>query len=770
MYLKELTIQGFKSFAKKSDLLFQTSVTGIVGPNGSGKSNVSEAFRFVLGEQSPARMRSKKGEDLIFNGSQKAARQNRASVRVVFDNTARAFPVDFDEVIVERVVHRDGTNEYSIGGARVRLKDVQELFAAAHIGSTGHHIISQGEADRILSASPKFRREMIEDALGLKLYQIKKTESERKLEKTRENIERVESLRRETKPHLQFLERQVKKYERANTLRESIAAQYAEYLAREKAYITYTDGKLSQALDIHKKRRDELSKELSILEKALTQNNSNEESPELVTKERELKDILAEYNNTLREHGSVDGQLGFIERRIVYMRDEYAKKIAKGNKVDAPIPYNDFAEVHTSLTTIIKHALTVHDVTVLHRALRDVVVILDKLVRNRATDIQAPALDLTREERERDELIEKKRTVDEKLRVLSERKQVVEHSISLIRKSILDEREKKTDAMLRVDRVRSHIQEEERAIQGVHDKRLVLQGDTEEFEREVREAVALVRSRALQYLKHPIIEGDRTLSEEEVATEDRSLQRQRRRSLEREKIRFEEIGGINDAVVKEYETAKARDDFLAGELSDLAASEEKLRAIITELTAELHTRFIDGIEKISTEFNQFFTAMFRGGSAKLVRIQQKSQSKNVDTSQGEDVLPVSVESEFEEESTDMVGVDIDVALPNKRLRGLEMLSGGERALTSIALIFAMSQINPPPFIILDETDAALDEANSRRYGDMLEILAKKSQLILITHNRETMSRAGLLYGVTMGQDGVSRLLSIQLEDALVNAK
>jgi chromosome segregation protein len=116
------------------------------------------------------------------------------------------------------------------------------------------------------------------------------------------------------------------------------------------------------------------------------------------------------------------------------------------------------------------------------------------------------------------------------------------------------------------------------------------------------------------------------------------------------------------------------------------------------------------------------------------------------------------------------GIEISVNLPKKRVQALMQLSGGERALTSIALIFAMSQVNPPPFLILDETDAALDEANSRRYGDMIENLAKKSQLIVITHNRETMSRAGILYGVTMGGDGISKLLSVKFEEAAAVAK
>ena len=115
-------------------------------------------------------------------------------------------------------------------------------------------------------------------------------------------------------------------------------------------------------------------------------------------------------------------------------------------------------------------------------------------------------------------------------------------------------------------------------------------------------------------------------------------------------------------------------------------------------------------------------------------------------------------------------MEVSVNLPRKRIKGLEMLSGGERALTSIALLFAMSQVNPPPFLILDETDAALDEANSRRYGEMVETLAQHSQLILVTHNRETMSHAGVIYGVTIGDDGISRLLSIKLDQAVEYAK
>lgn len=157
--------------------------------------------------------------------------------------------------------------------------------------------------------------------------------------------------------------------------------------------------------------------------------------------------------------------------------------------------------------------------------------------------------------------------------------------------------------------------------------------------------------------------------------------------------------------------------------------------------------------------------MFGGGNAFLrVMVEHKGvrDSEEIDMS-GDDTAE-------EQELLFERGIEINVALPHKKVKDLHMLSGGERSLTSIALLFAMSQVNPPPFLVLDETDAALDEANSRKYGDMIESLAKYSQLIVVTHNRETMSRAKILYGVTIGSDGGSKLLSIRFDEAVQIAK
>ncbi|MDZ4205855.1 MAG: hypothetical protein U1C12_01425, partial [Patescibacteria group bacterium] len=277
--------------------------------------------------------------------------------------------------------------------------------------------------------------------------------------------------------------------------------------------------------------------------------------------------------------------------------------------------------------------------------------------------------------------------------------------------------------------------------------------DEEEFKRELNEVGHLVRPTALKY-EHGGNASVPVSREEQEAT---------KRIIEKFKIRLEDssISGMEE-IRKEYKDTFERDEFLARELLDLEKSVKTLSELIKELETRLAVEFSYGLESINKEFNKLFIAMFGGGEVNLVLVKQvgkKSDLGNLERSDLEET-----EEEIEE------GLDIKVSLPKKKIRGLVMLSGGERALTSIALIFAISQVNPPPFIILDETDAALDESNSKKYGDLVGILSKHSQLILITHNRETMSRAGVIYGVTMGSNGLSKLLSISFDQAVEVAK
>src|SRR3989344_4488596 len=304
--LKSIELSGFKSFGKKTELTFGTPIVAVVGPNGSGKSNVAEGFRFVLGEQSMKSMRSKKGEDLIWGGSPAMPRQNRASVKVVFDNSKRLLDLDFKEVVVERVVHRDGVNEYVLNGTQVRLKDVIRLLAGANIGGSGYQIISQGEADRILNASPHERREMVEDALGLKLYQHKKAESERKLEETGVNIDKTKSLRRELAPHITFLRQQVEKIEKAREMKEALAEKLSDYLAREHAWISQEDARLREDERTHETELKQLMQRV-----AETRGKKGSSSDNALTELRsKLFDREAKLAEARRESERLASELG----------------------------------------------------------------------------------------------------------------------------------------------------------------------------------------------------------------------------------------------------------------------------------------------------------------------------------------------------------------------------------------------------------------------------------------------------------------------------
>lgn len=761
MHLKELTIHGFKSFARKGELEFTTPITAIVGPNGSGKSNVAEAFRFVLGEQSIKSMRGKKGEDLIFNGSESVSRANRAAVAITLlnplKNGTRVFPLDFDEITIERAVNRDGTNEYSINNTKTRLKDVQELLASANIGPTGHHIISQGEADRILSASAKERREMIEDALGLKVYQFKKAESERKLKKTQENIAQVESLRREVAPHLKFLEKQIKKIERSIALQEELKGVYAEYLKREDTYLAFHQDRLMLERAAPAARREKLVQELAHAQERMQEGEKDDRADALVALEKRVSEARAARQEVARAIGSLEGQLSLLERQVADRERRAAQE------AETPIPRAEFRMVFEQAERDLAEALAGQDFKALARAVQDTVHAFKKLLTHAFSGGEDDAMRAL--EHERHTLQKDREHKEREANDIRAREEEIAGEYAEMKRAIESQGAESREAERAVFALMNESRELEKTLDSIDRELAAIERDRQDFKTELQEAVSLIGRGAGAYFEYIVRDADgQEIAKETLVNEDRTIQRTRKHELERMKIRLEELGtGNNEDVLKEYKEVKERDEFLVREIADLTESVGKLESLIAELTEELNAQFTNGIEKIGAEFARFFTLMFGGGSAELLlvkpKVRAKSEDDEVEASEPED------DSALLEE-----GIDIDVKLPNKRVRGLDMLSGGERALTSIALIFAMSQVNPPLFVILDETDAALDEANSRRYGDMISALAEKSQLILITHNRETMGRAGVLYGVTMAGDGVSKLLSVKFDEAVAVAK
>jgi chromosome segregation protein len=771
MYLKSIELSGFKSFAKKSELLFSSSISAIVGPNGSGKSNIAEAFRFVLGEQSIKSLRGKKGEDLIWNGAGDLPRANRASVKIIFDNRDKFLPIDFEDVVVERVVHRDSVNEYLINGSQVRLKDVVELLAAAHIGASGHHIISQGEADRILGASIKERKEMIEDALGLKMYQYKKQESQRKLEKTSENIAQTESLRREILPHIKFLKKQVEKAEKTLQMREELQTRALEYLKREDEYIKHKTAEIAEKKSPLEKTEAKLKNELAeakqILENAKYRDGA---SDRLISLESELRTARQKKDELLRESGRLDGEIISLSRMIkkqeeiassylhktvtlvsvealyqnINQKIASAKNLPKGNsfgKECAEILIEKIEEIDRLILEFIDSNKDKVDTTLLGEAQKELTVLGDD-----------------------------KKMVAEQMQKVSEMEGRLSAEYAGLQEKINKEKDSGRDAEKTVFRIMAEEQEVHSELRALAVEEESLKLVCEDFKRELTELSMMLGTAVLHFQSQEDAISATDDSDSATSASGRTAQEDRRRAIEKIKIRLEDSGGTGGAdVLKEYTEVSERDAFLEKELADLKNSAESLSELIADLENRLSTEFKTGVEKINTQFREYFALMFGGGEARLSVINAPKRKKR----ESDDLLSTTDEEisvEMEEATETEEGIDIEVNLPKKKIKGLVMLSGGERALTSIALLFAISQVNPPPFIILDETDAALDEANSKKYADMIENLSKFSQLIVITHNRETMSRAGILYGVTMGLGGGSKLLSVAFDEAVAVAK
>ncbi len=754
--LKTLEIHGFKSFGKKTALHFDSPVTAVVGPNGSGKSNIVESIRFVLGEQSMKSLRGKQGTDLIYKGSKMLSSPSRASVAITFDNRKKVFSfssgspinIDYDEITISREVYADGANRYLINGSEVRLKDVIELLSSVHIGASGHHIISQGEADRILSSSSKDRRAMIEDALGLKVYQYKIRESERKLDKTAQNMKEVTSLRREIAPHITFLKKQVEKVQMAGAMREELKGLYVEYFGKEAGYIR------AHAQNL-KKHRDELEAQLEQCNDAIETYKKHSSAPKEKEGERELRelgntmaDIRRNRDDLARKLGRLEGMLEALE-----IKNEMPKPTTVGS---VTINRIELESLISEFDNSINEAMDSGDVSVisalLHKIKNELYAFRDRLFQNKKEEIaEVKEEELSELRATHAELLNEIKNSEHQERELSARMSELRAKMSAEDLKIREQERqyyelsaKKTEVVNSISMLT--LQEEQIG---------KVAGD---FEIELKEARVLVGV-------------DATIFIETDGIEDRSEQESLRKKIERLKIKLEDAGGGGGAdVLQEYKDVTERDQFLSRELEDLSKSIDSLRSLIRELKETLDKEFKVGIEKINKAFQEFFALMFGGGTAFLtVVVEHKKIKKGKEEEEMEEDEDETEVKEGEELGFER-GIEINVSLPQKKVKDLHMLSGGERSLTSIALLFAMSQVNPPPFLVLDETDAALDEANSKKYGNMLENLSKYSQLIVVTHNRETMSRAQVLYGITMGVEGASKLLSIRFDEAVQIAK
>lgn len=759
MYLERLEIHGFKSFAHKTTLHFETrahtrpGITAIVGPNGSGKSNVADALRWVLGEQSMKMLRGKKTEDIIFSGSNKKARLGLAEVSLSLNNEDKRAPIDYTQLTITRRLYRDGESVYLLNNNKVRLQDIQLLLAKTNIGQRTYSVIGQGMVEEILLVSPRERKEFFDEAAGVKQYIIKKDQAVQKLALTQENVRQAETLMQEIEPRLRSLTRQVKRLERREAVEKELHELQQKYYGGLLHHLETDRGSRIADRDSIAEQRKKKEEELHTIQQEIKKLEQEEtQSEAFLTLQRQYEELNVK-RNTLRDEE--------FELKTDLIKVEGTAK----TKITIPLPEITvfLQRFQTEQNSLIDELLAANTVTSIEQLkpkfqkLRDDLSSFTRRFQTHADDTDA-----------------KKKTIEGKLKTIVETVASLATNLASVQRQLeklsTEEKEKKSVFFT----LQRSLQEKQTAVntlvQQENDIRIEcakLDQRKEDLERETKNEGVVLSSLSSQ--PAPIeASGERVgvRSQDEATTFLPEIQKL--------KHQLELIGGIDPEAMTEYQQTKERFDFLSNQSNDLKKATASLESAIQELEETIKTQFDLSFHNINSEFEKFFKILFGGGHSKLVIVKDiPPQELPVLTNHAEmtdNAETESRKSKVESQKSKMlkpviVGIDIHATPPGKRLKGIQMLSGGERALTAIALICAFIAHNPSPFVVLDEVDAALDEANSDRFARILDELSSKTQFITITHNRTTMHRAAILYGVTMGEDGISKILSVRLDDA-----
>jgi chromosome segregation protein len=732
VHLKRLELQGFKTFAQKTVLEFlpdtggRPGLTAIVGPNGSGKSNVADALRWVMGEQSLKLLRAKKSEDIVFSGSAKKSRAGFAEVSMTLVNDDRP-EIDLPEIVATRRLYRNGQSEYEINKKSVRLTDVVLLLAQAGLGQRTYSVIGQGMVDSVLSATPLERKEFFDEAAGLKPLQLKKQASLNKLEATKDNLKQAELILHEISPRLGTLERQARRLEQRSAIEKELREAEVQYyggvwfelrskLAEVAVAIKQAEGKKAEYM----KRVRGLEEELSALETSAPTSAGFKEI-------RQELDELARQRAGLREE-----QLKLESTR------EFSR--LKSEKSWSPLPLSKIIETlerlraqHESLWTAVGGAAPDFDqlkklIAEIKKDNEHLLSQLQRPVAGQSSTAADPAL-----EKKLHELAGEITRLDGLIKDAEARWENWNQSEQAGRARIFELQHKLTDGRKEASHVEGKLNETAVNLARLETRR---EGFLQDLRLHAPDSEQQLEGLADEF------GAKKTPAEIEALAPQISKLRSK----------LEWIGSIDPEVIKEYEDTQKRFSDLETQTQDLKQAMASLESIIVELDVTIKERAETAFRVLDREFGNYFKKLFGGGEAKLVEIQSESEEVEID------------EAAATEEEERVVGVEILATPPGKRLKSVALLSGGERALTSIALICAIMATNPSPFVVLDEVDAALDESNSRKFADIISQLADRTQFVVITHNRATMNQAHVLYGVTMGDDGVSQLLSVKLEE------
>ena len=727
MQLKHIKLSGFKSFVDPTKISFPTNMVGVVGPNGCGKSNVIDAVRWVLGELSAKNLRGESMVDVIFNGSENRKASGQCSIELLFDNSSAKIGgeyASFNEVSIKRVMTRDAQSDYFINNTKCRRKDVQDIFLGTGLGPSSYAIIEQGMVTKLVSAKPDELRTHIEEAAGVSKYRERRRETESRIKRTRENLSRVKDIRDEIGRLIKRLENQAKAAEKYNELKKDKAK-----LELDKAVLFSIEAKSS---------RDNLQKKLDSLNRDLQIKNAESETiqSQIDQFRTENESVLSEYEEAQKNFYAVGAEIAKREANLhnINKNEQETKsnlEKVKQNYEKAKETEKNFEELSPSEKAM--HILdsminTIEKYGIKNENIREKAIELKSLLTDILNIATAQSKTLTEEYLSRQNDLEDQIVNAEKLK----------KSIEDEMRDFVDKSSSAESVLISLRQKQSKFNEELREFEN---KKSIADLDA----RTISEKITNIRIEQKTYeinldnsnkkIKEAGIDIDKIDFSE---YEDMTIE-----ELEDKLVNIEtkiiKLGAINLAAPEEIEEESKRKKELDEQYNDLTEALEKLTGAIKKIDQETKTIFKESFDSFNSKLNEMFPKLFGGGVAELT---------------------------LTEEDALNAGVILMARPPGKKNSSISQLSGGEKALTALALVFAIFDLNPAPFCLLDEVDAPLDDLNTLRFINMVEEMSKTVQFIFITHNKVSMERSDYLMGVTMQEAGVSRMVSVDVNQAL----
>ena len=752
MHLSEITIRGFKSFPERTRLVFSPGVSVIVGPNGSGKSNITDAVLWALGEQSPLCVRGQSMRDMIFAGAAGRGPSRYAEVEVVLDNAGGE---GFAELSIRRRLDRDGEGGYWLNGARCRLVDVIEALADANLGREMHSVISQGRVEEIVHSRPRERRLLVEEAAGLGKHRKRRRRAELKLERTQENVDRALDVEREARSRLRPLKRQAQ------------AAEIHARLEREGAELRARLG--AAALRLHAEAA--ASAERAAAEARTARDGIEAELGEVNSRRTAIEEQLAARDRERTERWgrltairTAHERLAARSEALAARRAELAAALERRRAALGALaerPGDDERAIAAGLEVLGE------SVPEAAAALAD--------ARDATADAErARALGRLRGASERSA-----RTAGRLEELIASRLQgSLEGSLEAVEATLgelddlIDSSGQARDAsggraeaierrMLAGDQGEDvtgalrACSAEEAALQGrlrkaaetltAAEVRAAQERERRDEGQAELDRLAAVLGRRLDAAPEPLSAGERDDVE---------------RALERMTRRREALGPVNPLAEREYEEALAHVRDLEEQRHDLETALAELAGLIAETDRRIDEAFNETFDAAQRNFSELVEHLFPGGRGRL-RLVTEQSPKLVLGGESEAGSSQSADDE-PETATASEGVEIEVMPAGKATRRLSLLSGGEKSLVALAFVFAVFLARPSPFYILDEVEAALDDANIDRFLQLIRRFSDRAQFVVVTHQKRTMDAADVLYGVSMGDDGISQVVSRRL--------